>query len=457
MTAKPKLTVTFYGAVRSVTGSNFLVSGPSKRILIDCGMFQGGTFCEEANHEPFPYDPSEIEMLVVTHAHIDHIGRIPKLCHDGFHGKIYSTAATKDLAEYMLEDSLSVFEKEGKKTGAKPLFSKADIAQALSQWEGIPYHKETTFDVGCTFILRDAGHILGSAMVDISCGDGHLLFTGDLGNSPSPLMHDAETIHTAKYLVIDSVYGDRLHADAPERREILEDIIEETVARGGALLIPAFSLERTQILLYEINKLLEGGRIPKVPVFVDSPLAMRVTEVYRKHKDELNEEVQEAERRGDDVFAFPKLTFTEGVNESHAIARTPNPKIIIAGGGMSHGGRIIEHEKLYLPDPKSTLLIVGYQAAGSVGRQLQEGAKKVRLHGEEVTVRARVKTIGGYSGHRDSKGLLDFVEGNADTLRRVFAVAGEEKSSSFLVQRIRDYLGVDALAPEPGKAYELEF
>lgn len=452
-----KLTVVFYGAVRSVTGSNFLVAGSSQKMLIDCGMFQGSTFCDKANHEPFPYDPSAIDMLIVTHAHIDHIGRIPKLCHDGFHGKIYSTPATKDLAEYMLLDSLSVFEKESKQTGARPLFSKADIETALSLWEGIPYHKEKTFDDGCTFMLRDSGHILGSAMVDIACGHGHLIFTGDLGNSPSPLLHDAEVIHDATYLVIDSVYGDRLHTDAPERREQLEDIIEETVARGGTLVIPAFSLERTQILLYEINNLMEGGRIPKVPVFVDSPLAIRITEVYRKYKGELNEAVQEAERRGDDIFSFPKLTFTEEVAESHAIAHAPNPKIIIAGAGMSYGGRILDHEKLYLPDPKSTLLIVGYQAAGSIGRLLQEGAKKVRLQGEDIPVRASVKTISGYSGHRDSKGLLDFVEGNADTLRKVFSVDGEEKSSSFLVQRIRDYLGVDALVPEQGKTYELEF
>jgi len=452
-----KLNVTFHGGVRSVTGSNFHIAGPTKKILVDCGMFQGCDYCADDNHKPFPYEPSEIDMLVVTHAHIDHIGRIPKLCHDGFKGKIYSTVATKELAEYMLADSVSIFEKEEKRNGVKPLFNEEDIRNALSLWEGIPYHKEIQFDNPFSFILRDAGHILGSAMVDISCNDKHLLFTGDLGNSPSPLIQDAEIVHDATYLVMDSVYGDRLHEDQATRKERLEDIIEETMNRKGALVIPAFSLERTQILIYEINSLVESGRIPKVPVYVDSPLATHITAVYRKHMADFNEEVQKAVLRGDDVFSFPKLIFTKDSNESRAIAHVPNPKIIIAGAGMSHGGRVIEHEKRYLPDAKSTVLMVGYQAAGSIGRQLQEGVKKISFHGEEVPVRATIRTIGGYSGHRDSKGLLDFVEGTADTLQRVFVVAGEERSGLFLVQRIRDYLGIDATLPEAGVSYELMF
>lgn len=452
-----KLTVTFYGGVRSVTGSNFHIAGPSKKILVDCGLFQGCNYCDDINHKSFQYDPKEIAMLLVTHAHIDHIGRIPKLCHDGFKGKIYSTLATKELAEYMLADSISIFEKEQKRSGVPPLFNEEDIRVALSLWEGIPYHKEMQFDGPFIFMLRDAGHILGSAMIDISCNNKHLVFTGDLGNSPSPLINDAEIVQNATYLVMDSVYGDRLHEDQASRKEHLEDIIEETVKRKGALIIPAFSLERTQILLYEINSLVEGGRIPKVPVFVDSPLATHITTVYRKHMADFNEEIQKAVERGDDVFSFPKLTFTKDSNESRAIARIPNPKIIIAGAGMSHGGRIIEHEKRYLPDAKSTVLMVGYQSAGSIGRQLQEGVKKISFHGEEVPVRATIRTINGYSGHRDSKGLLDFVEATADTLQRVFVVAGEERSSLFLVQRVRDHLGIDATLPEAGISYELIF
>lgn len=452
-----KLTLIFYGGVRSVTGSNFHVAGPSKKMLVDCGMFQGCDYCDDINHKPFAYEPREIDMLVVTHAHIDHIGRIPKLCHDGFRGKIISTVVTKELAEYMLADSVSIFEKEEKRNGVKPLFNDEDIRKALSLWEGIPYHKEMQFDGPFTFILRDAGHILGSAMIDISCNGKHLIFTGDLGNSPSPLIHDAEIVHDATYLVMDSVYGDRLHEDQASRKERLEDIIEETVKRRGALVIPAFSLERTQILLYEINSLVDGGRIPKVPVYVDSPLSLHITAVYRKHMADFNDEVQKAVKRGDDVFSFPKLTFTKDSNESRAIAHVPNPKIIIAGAGMSHGGRVIEHEKRHLPDAKSTVLMVGYQSAGSIGRQLQEGAKKISFHGEVVPVRAAIRTIGGYSGHRDSKGLLDFVEATADTLQRVFVVAGEERSGLFLVQRVRDYLGVDAILPEAGVSYELIF
>ena len=452
-----KLILSFYGGVRSVTGSNFHIAGPTKKILVDCGLFQGGTFCDDVNREDFAYDPSTIALLIVTHAHIDHIGRIPKLYRDGFRGKIVSTLATKELAEPMLLDCLAVLEREEKRTGKPPLFSKEDIRSALSLWEGIPYHEKKPFDGDFTFSLRDAGHILGSAMVDIVGNGKHLLFTGDLGHSPSPLIKDAEIIHDATYLVMDSVYGDRQHEDVSRRKEILEDIIEETVRRGGALVIPAFSLERTQILIYEINDLVEHGKIPHVPVFVDSPLATHVTAVYRKHLAEFNDDVQEMLRSGDDIFSFPKLQFTKDSEESRAIAHIPNPKIIIAGGGMSHGGRVIEHEKRHLPDPKSTVLMVGYQAAGSIGRQLQEGAKKVNFHGEEVSVRATIRTIGGYSGHRDSKGLLEFVQGTADTLRKVFVVAGEERSALFLAQRIRDYVGVDAVSPEPNIAYELEF
>lgn len=447
--AARELNLGFYGGAGRTTGSNFLISDGERRILIDCGLTQGCKFCEDVNREAFPYDPKSIDVLVVTHAHIDHVGRIPKLVRDGFRGAIYSTPPTREIAELMMTDSLGVLGKEARGEGKPLIYEEADVERAMSLWKELPYHE--ALPIGEFSVeLKDAGHILGSSMAVCAYAGKKIAFTGDLGNSPAPLLRDTEALAGLDYLVIESVYGDREHEDVGQRKAMLERSIEDTVRRGGTLMIPAFSLERTQELLYEINSLVEGGRIPELPIYIDSPLAIDVTKIYKKYAGYFNSDARGIIKGGDDIFHFPGLVFTYTTEESKAIRSVKPPKIVIAGSGMSNGGRIIHHEKLYLPDPASTLLVIGYQVPGSLGRALQDGVKDVTILGESVPVRARVETIRGYSAHKDSSALLDVVAESADTLKRVFVVLGEPRSSLFLAQRVRDYLGIEATVPALG-------
>ncbi|NOY35651.1 MAG: MBL fold metallo-hydrolase [bacterium] len=451
-----KLKLTFCGGAQSVTGSNYLLESGDTKILVDCGLFQGTKISEDKNDDSFPYDPASIDALFITHAHLDHIGRVPKLVRDGFRGKIFSTPPTRDLAELMLADSLGVMRKEARRSRKKDaIYSEDDIQRALGLWNPVDYHDGIPVaDFNINF--RDAGHVMGSAMVEIARGGKKILFTGDLGNPPNPLLRDTEKVTDADFLIIESTYGDREHEELNEANLKLERVIEDTMHSGGALMIPAFSLERTQKLLFQINDLVEHGRIPRAPIFLDSPLAIKATNVYKKYQRYYNENAKDIIRSGDALFQFPGLKMTLKTEESKAIKRAPFPKIIIAGSGMSNGGRIVHHELNYLPDPKSALLLMGYQAAGSLGRRLQERQKTVRIMGETVRVRARVENIRGYSAHPDMNDLFDFVHNTADTVKKVFVVQGEPKSSLFFTQRLRDYLGVDAAAPETGDNFELD-
>ncbi len=452
-----KAKVTFAGGTGGPTGSNFLFEADGKKILIDCGLVQGSKMSEDDNKRPFEYDVTSIDMLFITHAHLDHVGRIPFLVKSGFNGKIYSTPPTKDLAELMLNDGFHLMRKEAQRENTEPLYGVDDIKRALSLWETLPYHEVMNLADDMTVLLRDAGHILGSAMIEITYNGKKILFSGDLGNSPAPLLKDTEYVADIDYLLIESVYGDRVHEKREERQKLLKNVIEDTINRKGVLLIPAFSLERTQELLFEINDLVEHDRIPKIPVFLDSPLAIKATAVYKKYESYFNTEAKEIIKSGDDVFKFPMLKFTEDVEDSKAILGVHPPKIIIAGSGMSNGGRILHHEKNYLSDPDTTLLLVGYQAVGTPGRLMQEGAKSVRIMGEEVTLNGRVVVIHGYSAHRDMDGLFDFVQHMQDNVKKVFVVMGEPKASAFLAQRLRDYLGVNAFVPKSGESVTLDF
>ncbi len=450
--------VSFFGGAQEVTGSCFLfdsgAGGMDTKILVDCGLFQCPRFCDIRSSDPFPFNPSEISAVFITHAHIDHTGRIPKLIREGFTGKIYSTHPTKELAGLMLSDSLGVLEKEASRHQVALIYDQGDIEKALSMWEGVEYKK--TVNVGEFKVkLLDSGHILGSSMVDIDFKGKKILLTGDLGNPPTPLLNDPEKVHDAEFLFIESTYGNREHGERGERQLKLERIIESAVKSKGALMIPAFSLERTQELLAEIDELLSSGRIPRVPIFLDSPLAIKATRVYKKYEKYFNTQATQKIKSGDDMFRFPGLRFTLTTQESKSINDVPNPKIIIAGSGMSTGGRILHHEKRYLSDPKSALLMVGYQAAGSLGRMLQDGARSVTIHGENVEVRARIETLQGYSSHPDREQLMDFISQSKDALKKVFVIQGEPASSLFLVQRIRDYLGIEAFAPRYGETIEI--
>lgn len=455
------MTVSFYGGSQEVTGSCFLFDSglPNgkagrTRILIDCGLFQCPRFCDLRSRDPFPFDPREIKALFVTHAHIDHTGRIPKLVKEGFHGKIYSTPPTKELASLMLEDSLGVLEKEAKNHEEELMFGSDDIDSALKIWEGVEYHK--IIEVGdLKMRFLDSGHVLGSSMVEINYLGKKIVFTGDLGNPPTPLLNNPEDVRDASVLLIESTYGNRAHGDKAERKLKLERVIENTIQKKGVLMVPAFSLERTQELLAEIDDLLDSGRVPKIPIFLDSPLAIKATAVYKKYESYFNREAHRKIKSGDDIFRFPGLRFTMTTNESKAINEVAPPKVIIAGSGMSNGGRILHHEKRYLSDPNSTLLLVGYQAAGSLGRMLQDGAEEVTIHGERILVRAKVETLQGYSSHPDRDQLIDFVARSKDTLEKVFVITGEPASALFLVQRVRDYLGIPAEAPRYGETKEI--
>ncbi len=446
--------LTFYGGVGEVTGANYCLESSGMKIIIDCGLHQGSHYADKKNFEPFPYHPEDVSAVLITHSHLDHIGLLPKLVKDGFKGVIYSTTATKDFARIMLMDSEHILGSEAQREGRQPLYNDEDIDRMMTLWRGIGYHETIALgDFKITFF--DAGHILGSAIIKIEAGGKTIVFSGDLGNTPAPIIRPTEMMTGADYCLVESAYGDRIHENLDRRRELLEDAIEETVKVGGVLMIPAFAMERTQELLYNLHGLLEEGRIPHVPVFIDSPLAIKLTEIYKKHDDYFNEETENIVKRGDDILSFPGVHFTLTTDQSKAINNVPPPKIIIAGSGMSNGGRILHHEMRYLSDPKNTILFVGYQAGGTLGREILDGAEEVTIFGEKVPVLCRKINILGYSAHADQPRLLKWVGNMKNTLKRVFVVQGEEASSAALAVKIRDEFAIEAEVPTPAEEISL--
>lgn len=450
------LTLTFHGGAESVTGSNFLVEGEKGRLLVDCGVEQGADYCSECNYDPFPYDVSSIDALVITHAHLDHIGRAPKLIREGFKGNVYCTPPTKDLMTLILLDSARILYQDARDRGLEPMYDDNDVEALMSRVKTVEYGEEWEAAPGLSCVLRQTGHILGSASVRVKAEDGTTLaITGDIGNAPSPYLPDPEAIEDADVLVMESVYGDRVNPQEG-RVDEMRKALKGAIARGGTILIPAFSIERTQLMLYEISNFMEAGEIPKIPVFLDSPLAIKVTDVYAKWAEKyFKDEVEDELHREHDIFRFPFLTQTPSREESEEIENTRGPKIIIAGAGMSHGGRITRWEEKYLPDPKTTLMIVGYQAPGSPGRLLQDGARSIRINGRMVPVRARVGTFSGWSAHADRNGLLAFAEKTLPRVKTIFTALGEPGSARFLAQRIHDFLGVKAVVPGAGQTWEI--
>lgn len=442
-----KASITFYGGAGEVTGANFLFDIGDKKILIDCGAVAREHLCDDSNSQPFAYNPSDIDVLIITHAHADHIGRIPKLVHDGFKGAIYSTSATRDLTALMFDDALHVMENDMQVNGCTMMYQEPDVVGALALWKTHEYHEPFTIGTA-TIEFLDAGHILGSSMIKCARDGRVMLFTGDLGNSPEPLLNDTESAEGANYILMESVYGDRLHEGRDERTDKLRAAIEETRKRNGVLLIPSFSIERTQILLFEIDRMITSGQIGEIPVYLDAPLGIRVTDVFRNHAEMLNADVRKYFAEGTDPFTFRGLKVIQHTGESEAIHTAPNPKVIIAGAGMSNGGRIRSHEQVYLGDSTATVLFVGYQAPGSLGRRIEDGEKNITIGKEHIRVNARIESLTGYSGHKDRDELLTFVESAGQSLERVFVAMGEPKSEMFLAQRIQDFLNVDAVAPE---------
>lgn len=447
--------LTFHGGVGTVTGSNFLLEEDGLKIMIDCGLTQGTRDAEARNWQPFPYDPATIDFLVVTHAHIDHIGRIPKLVREGFRGAIISTEATRSLAEPMLMDSMELLKMAAERHGRDVLYDERHVIGALKIWRGVTYHEKVILKNNLSFQFLHAGHILGAGMALLERDGRKIIFTGDLG-AHSELLEPAESPARAQYLVMESVYGDRTHNEGEHHQDALQHIIADTHQRGGTLLIPAFSTERTQDILYDIRTLMADGKVPRMPVFLDSPLAIKVTRAFIEHGGYFAKDIAERVAGGEDIFSFPELRYVETSKESHHLEKTPDPKIIIAGSGMSAGGRVLAHEKNILPDKNSTLCIVGYQSVGSIGRRLMDGEKKIEIMGERILVRARVERILSYSAHKDSPELIEFAEKGADTLEEVFVVMGEPAASSYLAQRLRDYVGLKARVPQQGESVEIE-
>lgn len=450
-----KLKVTFCSGAGTVTGANFLIEGNSKKFLVDCGLIQGEKIADDTNWEKFPYDASTIDILFITHGHIDHIGRIPKLISEGFKGRIVSTIPTKEITEIMLADTAHLLSKDTEHNLAE-IYTEENIHKALSLWETLEYGQKLNVDHGFQFSYKDAGHILGSGMLEIIYNNKKIIFTGDLGNSPSPLLRDTEKIKDADYLFMESVYGDRNHEDRDVRKKRLEEIIRENYNRKGTLIIPTFSLERTQELLYEIDTLIENKTIPRMPIFLDSPLAIKLTAIYEKYEKYFNPTAVKIIKGGNDIFDFIGLKMTNETEESKAILNVPDPKIIMAGSGMSNGGRILHHEKNYLPYKNNTILLIGYQSVGTLGRSIENGAKNIRIMGEDVKIKARVEMISGYSGHKDSDHLVEFVEDTAKTVKKAFLLMGEPKSSMFLAQRLKDNLNVNAYIPTHGEQITLD-
>ncbi|MFH1308537.1 MAG: MBL fold metallo-hydrolase [Patescibacteria group bacterium] len=446
--------ITFYGGAGTVTGAKYLLETKSAKILVECGMFQGENSDEE-NYKEFPFNCSEIDYVFLTHSHVDHIGMLPKLYKQGFKGRVFFTPPSLDIARLILQDSEEIMQRQATRNNVEPVFEMEHVNGILGLAEIVDYNKKKKLNEEIYFRFQDAGHILGSAIIEIWANGKKLVFSGDLGNDPTPLLNSPKKITQADYVIIESTYGDRLHEDRFKRKELLENVIEENHSKRGVLMIPAFAIERTQELLYELNELVENNRIPRIPIFIDSPLAIEITRVYKKHQKYFNKQANDLIKTGDDLFNFPKLTLTEKVNQSKSINNIASPKIIIAGSGMSTGGRILFHEKLYLPNPNNTLLIISFQVRGTLGRKLSEGVKRVWIFNENVNVKAKIVSIEGYSSHADQQGLYDWLNNFSKPVKKVFIVHGEEEASNALSQRVKDHLGLDTNIPKIGESFDL--
>ncbi|MDR1028096.1 MAG: MBL fold metallo-hydrolase [Clostridiales Family XIII bacterium] len=472
--------IKFCGAADGVTGSCHLITaggaapGSVTRILLDCGQFQGGSSSEARNYDPFPFDPAEIDMVILSHAHIDHCGRLPLLVKRGFRGDIYCTDATADLLGVMLRDSAYIHEKEAEwksrkaqRAGrpiAEPLYTMKDAEASLKYVVPVLYNQLVEPKEGVKFVLNDAGHIIGSAIVELWTTEGgnasKLVFTGDLGVVGRPMLRDPVLIKKADCVIMESTYGNRLHEDGDDGIRRLAEILTATTERGGTVVIPAFAVGRTQELIYELNNFYEGDdeyrkRFENINVYIDSPMATAATEVFRKNTQVFDDAFRQRVLSGDDPLDFVNLLFTKTTEESMSLNESDTPKVIISASGMCEAGRIRHHLKHHLWDPRAAIVFVGYQGEGTLGRRLIEGAKTVTLFGEEVVVNAKIYNLEGFSAHADQNGLLAWVKGFRARPEALFLVHGELGAKQELARRVEETAGIRPIVVEGFSEYDL--
>ncbi len=457
--------LTFYGAAGMVTGSCYLLEAAGQRILIDCGMFQGDKETIKRNYERFGFDPKRVTTLILTHAHIDHCGLIPKLVRSGFRGSIFATPPTVQLAKIMLEDSATVNKEETEQENRrrmreglplrKPLYTMEDVKLALHYFHSLGYGRVHHLSNSVRFRFRNAGHILGSAMIEVSVNENgqtkRIVFTGDMGQGGTPVVEDPEVLDEADFMLVESTYGSRTHGDVKTREAHLSREVVDTYKRGGMLMIPSFAVERTQEIIYYLHRMDRDGKLPEENVFLDSPLAIEATRVFNANMDFFSQSLRKEFKA---PFTFKKLRFLKSIDDSATMNDYRRPCVVIAGNGMCTAGRIKFHLKHHLWNQKNTLLFVGYQAEGTLGRQILEGAKKVQIMGFEIAVKAKVRHIDSFSSHIDGKGLVRWLGRMRRKPKKLFIVHGEETSAKDLEQRLRS-AGYKTHIPRIGESVEL--
>lgn len=466
-----EMKLTFAGAARNVTGSCYVVETDGRRVLVDCGMYQERDL-KERNFQPFPFTPSKVDAVVLTHAHLDHCGRLPKLVRDGFRGPIYGTPATVEIAAIVMADSARIqqedakfkkrrHEREGRESphGYEPLYRVEDAEAAIGQLRPVPYGTVHGLGGGMSAEFHDMGHILGSSSVSLVAGQDaarrRVVFSGDVGRWDRPILNDPVLVGEGDYVVVESTYGDRVHEPVTGLADELTAVVNDTVERGGNLVIPSFAIERTHELLYLLNELLMADRIPHLMVFVDSPMAVEVTRVFQRHPENFDAAMRKLCGTSHSPFRFPTLKLSESVEDSKAINRIKGSAIIIAGSGMCTGGRIKHHLEHNVDRKESTILFVGYQAAGTLGRVLSGGAPEIRVNGVRKTVKARIAQLHGFSGHADRDELLRWLGGFSKAPRRCFVTHGEETSALAFGDLVREKLGWTTTVPAFGEVADL--